>query len=183
MSGLFDTQDGQKNTLSNPTAFVVITKPSLARPMCLITLRVSSTRRSPAGAGRLAPRPKTSGKGHSPVAMKEGGEGEGEPRFAGGRRARDARRRVPFHLMYRNHSGAVSVASRTSVRRWSTASVIACMGEESLLVWTCGLMTRNACQSSSMDARREGGNPKSDTFARVGTNSPWGRCVAVCATR
>ena len=70
--------------------------------------------------------------------MKEGGEGEGEPRFAGGRRARDARRRVPFHLMYRNHSGAVSVASRTSVRRWSTASVIACMGEESLLVWTCG---------------------------------------------
>ena len=43
-----------------------------------------------------------------------------------------------FHVMYRNHSGAVSVASRTSVRRWSTASVIACMGEESLLVWTCG---------------------------------------------
>ena len=71
----------------NPTAFVVITKPSLARPMCLIPLRVSSTRRSPAGAGRLAPRPKTSGKGHSPVAMKEGGEGEGEPWFAGGRRA------------------------------------------------------------------------------------------------
>lgn len=76
----------------------VITKPSLARPMCLIPLRVStSTRRSPAGAGRLAPRPKTSGKGHSPVAMKEGGEGEGEPRFAGGRRA--ARATPRFNLM------------------------------------------------------------------------------------
>ena len=83
----------------------------------------------------------------------------------------------------RNYSGAVSVASRTSVLRWSTASVIACMGEESLLVWTCGLMTRNACQSSSMDARRGEETLKMTHVRGDGTNSPWGRRVAVRATR
>ena len=66
----------------------------------------------------------------------------------------------------RNYSGAVSVASRTSVLRWSTASVIACMGEESLLVWTCGFGDAERV-SVVVDGREtRGGNPKNDTCSR-----------------
>ena len=65
-----------------------------------------------------------------------------------------------------NHSGAVCVASRTSVLRWSTASVIACMGEESLLVWTCGFGDAERV-SVVVDGREtRGGNPKNDTCSR-----------------
>jgi hypothetical protein len=49
----------------------------------------------------------------------------------------DARGENTLKLNLIFQSDTVSVSSRTSVLRWSTASVIACMGEESLLVWTC----------------------------------------------
>jgi len=77
-----------------------------------------------------------------------------------GSSARQARAEKPFR-----HSGADSVASRTSVLRWSTASVIACMGEESLLVWTCGFGDAERV-SVVVDGREtRGGNPKNDKMA------------------